>query len=52
MFQDKTEKCLVNAAIYVDPSDEEILWLGSQHNNKQHQFRQISAQDYVSTNKI
>lgn len=51
VFQDKTEKCLVNAAIYVDLTDEEILWLGSQHNNKQHQFRQISAQDYVSINK-
>ncbi|XP_015775405.1 PREDICTED: uncharacterized protein LOC107353584 [Acropora digitifera] len=47
VFQDKTEKCLVNAAIYVDLTDEEILWLGSQHNNKQHQFRQISAQDYI-----
>ncbi|XP_044175384.1 uncharacterized protein LOC122947199 [Acropora millepora] len=47
VFQDKTEKCLVNAAIYVDLTEEEILWLGTQHNNKQHQFRQISAQDYI-----
>ena len=51
VFQDKTEKCLVNAAIYVHLTEEEILWLGTQHNNKQHLFRQISAQDYVSINK-
>ena len=51
VFQDKTEKCLVNAAIYADLTEEEILWLGTQHNNKQHLFRQISAQDYVSINK-
>ncbi|XP_067053831.1 uncharacterized protein [Acropora muricata] len=47
VFQDKTKKCLVNAAIYVDLTEEEILWLGTQHSNKQHQFRQISAQDYI-----
>lgn len=51
VFQDKTEKCLDNAAVYVDLTEEEILWLGTQHNNKQHLFRQASAQDYVSINK-
>lgn len=48
VFQDKKKRCLVNAAIYVDPTEEEILWLGTQHNNKQRLLRQISAQDYVS----
>ncbi|KAJ7369539.1 hypothetical protein OS493_038245 [Desmophyllum pertusum] len=36
----------INAVIFKDLSDEETLWLGTQHNLSQHMCRRISAKEY------
>ncbi|KAJ7326109.1 hypothetical protein OS493_027960 [Desmophyllum pertusum] len=38
----------INAVIFKDLSDEETLWLGTQHNLSQHMCRRISAKEYMT----
>ena len=51
VFQDKTEKCLDNAAVYVDLTEEEILWIGTQHNNNCLLYTSPSPRD-LSTSRM
>ena len=47
LYSGNSEKCVVNAAIYSDFTEEEVVWLGSQH-NKQQRSVQMSSREYVS----
>lgn len=42
----------MNTAIYVDLTEEEIIWLGNQHNKQQRLMKQMSAKEYVSNSTV
>ena len=48
LYSGNSEKCVVNAAIYSDLTEEEVVWLGNQHNKQQRLTVQMSAREYVS----
>ena len=48
LYSGNSEKCVVNAATYSDLTEEEVVWLGNQHNKQQRLTVQMSAREYVS----
>ena len=48
LYSGNSEKCVVNAGIYLDLTEEEVVWLGNQHNKQQRLTVQMSAREYVS----